>query len=113
MPAIVIRIGRWVAAILLFAAGLLLSVPGVPGPGFVVIVLGLVVLLPESRWLRKKYVHFKRKHPRLFRWMEERRQRHRLARIARRERRATRERQAGLLAPRPVIGPGCDGASQG
>ncbi len=49
------RIVRWVVAITLIVIGLALSIPGVPGPGFLVILVGIFVLLPESRWLRKKY----------------------------------------------------------
>ncbi len=48
------RIARWAVALALIVIGLVLSVPGVPGPGFLVILIGIFVLLPESRWLRKK-----------------------------------------------------------
>jgi UPF0716 family protein affecting phage T7 exclusion len=50
-----------------------LAIPGVPGPGFVVILLGIMVLLPESRWLRKKYAALKRRYPRVFEPLERRR----------------------------------------
>ena len=74
------RIARWVGGILLLLGGLVLSVPGIPGPGIVVILVGVFVLLPESRWLRKKYAAVKRRYPRVFaaverRWRRTRRRR--------------------------------------
>lgn len=43
--------------ILLF--GLLLAIPGIPGPGIVVIILGLAILGTEFVWARKLYKRFK------------------------------------------------------
>jgi hypothetical protein len=57
------RIARWTAAIVLIGIGLVLSIPGVPGPGILVILIGIFVLLPESRWLRKKYTALKQRYP--------------------------------------------------
>ena len=37
----------------LLAAGLLLSIPGVPGPGIAVIILGLVILSDHFHWARR------------------------------------------------------------
>jgi len=48
------RVLRWVVALILIVVGVVLSIPGVPGPGILVILIGVFVLLPESRWLRKK-----------------------------------------------------------
>lgn len=64
--SILVRIARWVGGIALILVGLVLSIPGVPGPGILLILLGLFVLLPESRWLRKKYAALKRRYPRAF-----------------------------------------------
>ena len=69
------RIVRWAAAIALIVIGLVLSIPGVPGPGILVILIGIFVLLPESRWLRKKYAALKRRYPRVFSPIEARRAR--------------------------------------
>jgi hypothetical protein len=77
------RVARWVAAVALILIGLVLSIPGIPGPGILVILLGVFVLLPESRWLRKRYVRLKRRYPRLFSVIEERRRRQRAHRRAR------------------------------
>jgi len=60
-----------------------LSIPGIPGPGLLVVLLGIFVLLPESRWLRKKYVALARRYPKLFHLVEARRARSRRARRAR------------------------------
>jgi len=65
-----------------------LSIPGIPGPGLLVVLLGIFVLLPESRWLRKKYVALARRYPKLLHLVEARRARSRHARRARRQRRS-------------------------
>jgi hypothetical protein len=83
------RIARWTAALLLIVIGLLLSVPGIPGPGILVILIGIFVLLPESRWLRKQYAALKRRFPRIFSPIESRRTR------ARHERRTHRRSRPG------------------
>jgi len=62
--------------------GLVLSIPGIPGPGLLVALIGVFVLLPESRWLRKKYVSLARRYPKLFHPVESRRARGRHARRA-------------------------------
>jgi len=64
-----------------------LSIPGIPGPGLLVVLLGIFVLLPESRWLRQKYVALARRYPKLFHLVEARRARSRRARRARRRER--------------------------
>src|SRR5262252_1970328 len=69
------HIARWAAAIALIVIGLVLSIPGVPGPGILVILIGVFVLLPESRWLRKKYAALKRRYPWVFSPIEPRRAR--------------------------------------
>jgi hypothetical protein len=66
-----------------------LSIPGIPGPGLLVVLLGVFVLLPESRWLRKKYVSLARRYPKLFHLVEARRARSRHARRARRRKRSS------------------------
>jgi hypothetical protein len=66
------RAVRWVAAIALILVGLVLSLPLVPGPGFLLVIFGVLVLLPESRWLQRKYVRLKRSYPRLFKPIERR-----------------------------------------
>ena len=78
------RLARRAAAFALIALGLVLSIPGVPGPGLLIVLIGVLVLLPESRWLRKKFVRLKRRYPRLFHPIEARRVRARRARQTRR-----------------------------
>jgi len=69
------RVLRWAVALILIVLGLVLSIPGVPGPGILVVLIGVFVLLPESRWLRKKYASLKRRYPRIFSPIETRRAR--------------------------------------
>lgn len=45
-----LRAGRVVGGLLLLAIGAVLALPGVPGPGVVLIVAGLGVLGSEFRW---------------------------------------------------------------
>ena len=80
MTTLVRRIVRWITGVVLVLLGAVLTLPGVPGPGLLVVLLGVLVLLPESRWLRKRYVRVKRRHPRLFQPLEGRRRRQREAR---------------------------------
>jgi len=56
------RARRWVRILLGFSAlgfGLLLAVPGVPGPGFLVILGGLAILATEYAWARRYLKKFK------------------------------------------------------
>src|SRR6267142_1412779 len=83
MLALIKRLLRWVLALTLIVVGLVLSIPGIPGPGLLIVLIGVFVLLPESRWLRKKYAALKRRFPRLFSPIESRRARARHARRGR------------------------------
>ena len=69
------RVVRWAVALTLIVVGLVLSIPGIPGPGILVLLIGVFVLLPESRWLRKKYAALKRRYPWVFSPIETRRAR--------------------------------------
>ena len=83
--SLIVRIGRWTAGILLILVGLVFAVPGIPGPGLVFSLFGVMVLLPESRWLQRKYVKLKRRYPRFVAAVERRFRRSRRRRAARRE----------------------------
>jgi hypothetical protein len=61
------RLVRWAVGLVLIVFGLVLSIPGIPGPGLLLALVGVFVLMPESRWLRKRYVALARRYPRLFR----------------------------------------------
>jgi len=74
------RLARWTVALALIVLGLVLSIPGIPGPGLLIVLVGVFVLLPESRWLRKKFVALKQRYPKLFHPIESRRARARQAR---------------------------------
>jgi len=66
MLRLVKRVVRWAIALVLIVLGLVLSLPGIPGPGLLIAVVGVFVLMPESRWLRKKYIALEHRYPRLF-----------------------------------------------
>jgi hypothetical protein len=80
MTGLLKRVLRWATAVVLILVGLVLALPGVPGPGFLVVLAGVVVLLPESRWLRQRYARLKRRYPRIFGLLETRRRHRRQAR---------------------------------
>lgn len=80
---LIVRIGRWTAGILLILVGLVFAFPGIPGPGLLIALFGVLVLLPESRWLQRKYVKLKRRYPRLVGAVERRFRRSRRRRAAR------------------------------
>ncbi len=48
-----IRMGRIVLGALLLVVGLVLALPGVPGPGLVVMFVGLTLLSHEFHWARR------------------------------------------------------------
>lgn len=60
----------------LFLLGLLLMLVGVaigplPGPGFLILFpLGLMLCLQNSAWAKRRYVAFKRRHPRYGAWTD-------------------------------------------
>lgn len=47
------RIFRVTLGFLLLLAGFILALPGVPGPGFVLVLLGLVLLSEHFHWARR------------------------------------------------------------
>ncbi len=54
------RACRVVGGIVVLLAGLFLSLPGIPGPGIVVIVLGLGILSSEFDWAERLYTRLKK-----------------------------------------------------
>ncbi len=52
---------RIFAGFFLLVAGLILAIPGVPGPGIVVMILGLVILSDHFHWARRLLDWAKRK----------------------------------------------------
>jgi hypothetical protein len=47
------KIFRICLGFLALGAGLILALPGVPGPGIAVMILGLIVLSPHFEWARR------------------------------------------------------------
>ena len=60
----------------LFAVGVLLMIVApvigpLPGPGFIILFpAGLMLCLQNSRWAKRRYVDFKRRHPRYGAWTD-------------------------------------------
>ena len=60
----------------IFAVGILLMIAAIPigalpGPGGVfVFAIGLAMVLKTSMWAKRRYVHFKRKQPKIGRWAD-------------------------------------------
>ncbi|WP_260581252.1 PGPGW domain-containing protein [Sphingopyxis sp. PET50] len=60
----------------LFCLGILLMVVAViigplPGPGFLIVFpVGLMLCLQNSAWAKRRYVRFKRRHPRYGGWAD-------------------------------------------
>jgi uncharacterized protein (TIGR02611 family) len=81
----------------LFCLGILLMIVGVligplPGPGFLILFpLGLALTLQNSAWAKRRYVVFKRRHPRYAAWTD---------RVMRRTS-AARRREREALGNRP------------
>jgi len=48
-----IRASRLVLGLALVLAGVVLAIPGVPGPGLLVVFVGLTVLSTEFEWARR------------------------------------------------------------
>ena len=48
-----IRVGRVIVGLVLMLAGVVLSVPGIPGPGLLLVVGGLALLGREFHWARR------------------------------------------------------------
>jgi hypothetical protein len=48
-----IRVGRVIVGLVLMLGGAVLSVPGIPGPGLLLVVGGLALLGREFHWARR------------------------------------------------------------
>jgi uncharacterized protein (TIGR02611 family) len=62
------RLRKWLricGGFLLIAGGLVLSIPGVPGPGFVLVFVGLVMLSEYYHWARRLLAWARQKWDRL------------------------------------------------
>jgi uncharacterized protein (TIGR02611 family) len=55
------RILRIASGILLLVAGLILMIPGIPGPGFLLILLGLSILAVDYVWAHRLNTYLKGK----------------------------------------------------
>ena len=55
------RVLRITSGILLLVAGLILMIPGIPGPGFLLILLGLSILAVDYVWAHRLNTYLKAK----------------------------------------------------
>jgi hypothetical protein len=55
------RLCRIICGFLLLAAGLFLSLPGIPGPGIVLIVLSFGILSRDFHWAERAHAYVHRK----------------------------------------------------
>jgi len=55
------KIFRTIIGFLVLIIGIILAIPGVPGPGVAVILLGLVILSAHFHWARRSVEWVKRK----------------------------------------------------
>jgi uncharacterized protein (TIGR02611 family) len=55
------KIFRTALGFLVLFAGLIMAIPGVPGPGFAFVLLGLVILSAHYHWARRLLAWAKRK----------------------------------------------------
>ena len=60
------RLCRIIFGLVLLAVGLFLSLPGVPGPGLVLIVLSFGILSRDFHWAHRANVYVKRKWHEVF-----------------------------------------------
>lgn len=65
MKAVLRRAVVSVAGFSLIILGLVLSIPGVPGPGLLIAFVGLVVLAKEFHWARRLIESLRRRFPRV------------------------------------------------
>lgn len=67
IPAV--RTGLFVLGVLLMLVSPLIG--ALPGPGFIILFpIGLALALRNSRWAKRRYVHFKRWQPKAGRWAD-------------------------------------------
>lgn len=59
------KVAVFVLGWLLILAGLVLAIPGVPGPGLLIALVGLLILASEYKWAKRLLVRFRRRFPRL------------------------------------------------
>lgn len=64
-----VRYGLFVFGCVLMAISPIIGI--LPGPGFIIVFpIGLALALQNSRWAKKRYARFKRRHPRYGEWAD-------------------------------------------
>lgn len=75
MRTVARRIGVFLLGSALLAVGLLLSLPGVPGPGLLIALAGLLVLASEFAWAHRLVTKLQQRFPRVAGYLDDARQR--------------------------------------
>ena len=65
MKVVLKRVLVSVLGFALLAIGLVFSIPGVPGPGLLIVLIGLLVLASEFHWARRLIENLRRRFPRV------------------------------------------------
>lgn len=64
-----VRVGLFVLGCVLMVIAPVIGI--LPGPGFIIVFpIGLALALQNSRWAKKRYARFKRRHPRYGEWAD-------------------------------------------
>jgi len=64
-----VRVGLFVLGCVLMIVSPIVGI--LPGPGFIIVFpIGLALALQNSRWAKKRYARFKRRHPRYGEWAD-------------------------------------------
>ena len=64
-----VRFALFLTGVLLMSVGV--AIGPLPGPGFLIVFpLGLMLCLQNSAWAKRRYVRFKRRHPRYGGWAD-------------------------------------------
>ena len=64
-----VRVVQLLAGVLLMLAAPIIAIPTPPPTGIILFALGLALVLRNSRWARRRYVRYTRRHPRVQRAM--------------------------------------------
>lgn len=71
MRAVARKVAVFILGWTLILAGLVLAIPGVPGPGLLIALVGLLILASEYHWARRLVERFRRRFPRLSSMLEQ------------------------------------------
>jgi uncharacterized protein (TIGR02611 family) len=71
MRTVARKVAIFILGWVLIVVGLVLALPGVPGPGLLIAMVGLLILASEYQWAKRLVERFRRRFPRLAALLEE------------------------------------------